>query len=184
MLESLARMVTLAAGALVIAIAAACVSIDMTLPWGLGERPPETPAVAEVGNAQFIVEIANDRWERERGLSGRSHLSPESGMLFVPGGGEVGAFWMKGMRFALDFIWIGEACEVVGLNENVPVPENGTPDKWLPVYEPPRPAWLALEVNAGDVERFDIRVGDMVELRGVEDVDCEKGRGAGPRCPR
>ena len=101
-------------GALVLTTVAACVSIDITFPWGTGERPRETPAVVDVGDAEFIVEIADDRWERERGLSGRSHLSPESGMLFVPDDGEIGAFWMRGMRFPLDFIWVGEACRVGG----------------------------------------------------------------------
>ena len=59
MLESLARMVTLAAGAPVLATVAACVGTDITFPWGPGEPPPETQAVVEVGAAECIVEIAD-----------------------------------------------------------------------------------------------------------------------------
>ena len=62
-------------------------------------------SVVEVGGAAFMVEIAASPDERSRGLSGRDRLPEGSGMLFVYNEPAVPGFWMRGMRFALDFVW-------------------------------------------------------------------------------
>ena len=130
------------------------------------------PSLVEIGRATFVVEVADDRREREKGLSGRTHLDPETGMLFVPEGGRASAFWMKGMLFPLDFIWIGEQCKVIGVMQDVPFPRAGTPDAEMPIYEFPPSTRYALEVNAGDVDRFNIRTGHGVTLKGLDGLEC------------
>lgn len=88
-------------------------------------------------------------------------------MLFIFPSGRASAFWMKGMRFPLDFVWIGAHCRVVDLTLEVPAPAPGTPDGQLPVYRSSAPAAYTLEVNAGEVSRRGITVGDPVRFVGV-----------------
>ncbi len=121
-----------------------------------------------IGDAGFAVELARTQEERTKGLSGRERLAPSTGMLFVYEPAVAGAFWMRDMKFALDFIWIGRGCEVVGLTLNARAPEPGTPLTELPIYEIDVVASYTLEVNAGEVEAYDIQVGDEVEFSGVE----------------
>ena len=91
------------------------------------------PAV-KVGDGRFEVEVAQTPAQRARGLSGRDSLAPGTGMLFVFETGRASAFWMKGMRFPLDFVWIGEDCSVVHTTIDVPPSLPGTDDYALPRY--------------------------------------------------
>lgn len=144
--------------------------------------PPQTPAATPgpareaeapgprvlVGGAGFAVELARTPEERNKGLSGRESLPPSAGMLFVFDPATAGAFWMRGMLFPLDFIWIGRGCDVVDVTLNAPAPEPGTPLTELPIYQIDEVAAYTLEVNAGEVERFHIQVGDEVEFSGFD----------------
>ena len=137
------------------------------------ERPPlivfdggGTPPTALVGGAAFEVEIAFTADARTRGLSGRDGLADGAGMLFVFDGGAASAFWMREMRFALDFVWIGDNCEVVDIHANVPPPPAGTPMGELTLYESEPPARYNLEINAGEAAKRGIAVGDAVKFIG------------------
>ena len=112
------------------------------------------------------VELARTAAERTRGLGGHAPLGADEGMLFVfP---ELGrhSFWMKGMTFALDIIWIRDG-QVVHVLAGVPPPRPGTPDSELPIYTPPAAANYVLEVSAGFAARWGIQAGSRVMLRGV-----------------
>ncbi len=140
--------------------------------------PMETPAPTQeieshgpmvlIGDARFAVELARTQEERNKGLSGRESLANSTGLLFVFEPAIAGAFWMRDMKFPLDFIWIGRGCGVVGLTLNAPAPEPSTPVTELPIYEIDEVASYTLEVNAGEVDAYDIQVGDEVEFSDVE----------------
>lgn len=116
----------------------------------------------KVGNTSVFVEIANTDFLRQQGLSGRGSLNENSGMLFVFPKSSLPAFWMKGMKFPLDFIWIANS-KVVQINKNVE-PEPGKTDNELSLYRPEIPIDYVLEVNAGFSDKNSIHVGDKVTL--------------------
>ena len=133
---------------------------------GAGTIPaPNGPAVT-VGNVVFEVEVADTPQARSKGLSGRDSLPDMSGMIFVFESGQASSFWMKGMRFPIDFVWIGEECTVVDTHSNVQPPAPGTKDGELPLYRSGSSAMYTLEVNAGKVAEFGIEVGDAVKFSG------------------
>jgi uncharacterized protein len=116
----------------------------------------------KVGDANFSVEIANTTTTRMRGLSGREPLGENEGMLFIFDSPNRYGFWMKDMKFALDFVWIrGE--RVAGITENVPPPAGSSLFN-LPLYYPPQDADKVLEINAGEVAKDNIKAGDKVTL--------------------
>lgn len=99
--------------------------------------------------------------EKEKGLGYRDSLPSDAGMLFVYQHKDRYGFWMKGMRFPLDFIWI-DGTKVVGLSQNIPAPANESSE---PVSVAPKePVDKVLEVNAGVIESLGIRVGDPVRF--------------------
>jgi uncharacterized membrane protein (UPF0127 family) len=128
-----------------------------------------------IGSSMAIrSEIAWTPTARTLGLGGREALDRNAGMLFVlPEEGRE-TFWMKGMRFPLDFAWISSDRRVLQLTEDVPPPEAGTPDKSLPLYKPEQPVRYVLEVNAGVTEALGISVGD--EVRFEPEVDVGRAR--------
>lgn len=124
---------------------------------------PEAVKTAQVkiGEAIFRVEIADNFTSRARGLAGRMSLGSDEGMLFVFTAPGPHGFWMQGMRFPLDIIWI-RGDRVVGFAENAPVPTEATP----PTFLPPEPVDRVLEINAGLVAARGIKIGDKIEISG------------------
>lgn len=121
-----------------------------------------------IGSAALSVDIVDDDAERSQGLSGRSSMDENQGMLFDfknaddlrrPG------FWMKGMQFDLDLIWVRDN-QIVEITENVPhVKGDMANANNLPIYYPSEKVDTVIEVNAGWGERHDIKLGDLVQLK-------------------
>lgn len=118
---------------------------------------PLTPKL-QINNQVFTYEIAITDAQRQQGLSGRDPLPENHGMLFVFPNKAQHGFWMKDMKFALDFIWIDDTT-VVDISENVPPP---TPGQQPVALGPQKSVNRVLEVNAGTVQRTGIKVGDTV----------------------
>jgi uncharacterized membrane protein (UPF0127 family) len=126
----------------------------------------------EIGSQTLMVEIVNTPASEQQGLSGRSSMDNNNGMLFDFGSTAsfAPAFWMKDMNFALDFIWIYQN-KIVGVTPDVPKPVNcqpASPDtsqdgslnvNCLSLYYPPSPVNQVLEVNAGWAKKNNIKVG-------------------------
>jgi len=106
------------------------------------------------------VELAETSEARARGLSGRSSLGANEGMLFLFPDRDRHGIWMKDMRFAIDIVWLdGET--VVHVVENAP--PNDSPAR--PVYRPLTPANRVLELPAGSAEVHDISQGKQIKKR-------------------
>lgn len=116
-----------------------------------------------INEARFKVEIADTKEKRSKGLGGRASLAEDEGMLFVFQSEDRYPFWMKGVNFPLDFIWI-KGDRVVDLSENIPPADPGQRDETLPIYAPKEAVDKVLEVKAGAIERLQIKVGDSVKL--------------------
>lgn len=117
-------------------------------------------AQMKVGSAVVRVDIADTVGKRQQGLSGRENLPRDQGMLFTFDAPLKYSFWMKDMRFPLDFIWIREG-RVVDITENVPYPIGNSPPATV---QPQEPATAVLEVNADFTERHSIKIGDAVDI--------------------
>lgn len=126
---------------------------------------PEAPVFRQlqINDAKFKVELADTQTKRSKGLGDRQTLASDEGMLFIFPKPEQHQFWMKGLSFPLDFIWIRDN-EVVGILPNVPSPEPGQPDSSLPIYQSGVAVDKVLEVPAGTIQRLNIKIGDTVKV--------------------
>lgn len=120
---------------------------------------PLKSATLKIGGQEFQVEVAKDDASRMRGLSGREYLAPEQGMLFIFDTAGNHGFWMKGMKFPLDMVWIRDN-RIVDLTENVPISKELLPA----IYYPKETILWMLELNAGAVKKYGLKVGDSIEL--------------------
>ena len=111
--------------------------------------------------ASMRVEVASTADQSQRGLGYRDSLPEDAGMLFDLHETRVPGFWMKGMRFPLDMVWIGEDGRVAAVTENVP-PQPGVADEGLGFTSPPVPVRYALELNAGAARRLGIVAGTQL----------------------
>lgn len=116
-----------------------------------------------INETSIKIEVADTQLLRTKGLSGRDSLASDSGMLFIFPSESKYRFWMKGMKFPLDMIFI-KGGKVVDIIKNIPPPIPGQKDSILTVYEPIVPIDMLLEVNAGFAGSSNIQVGDNVFL--------------------
>lgn len=127
-------------------------------------NPPLPTNTVTVNDATFNVEIASTSVEQARGLSYRASLGTNDGMLFIFGSSSIQHFWMKDMNFPLDMIWVS-GNTVVGFVQNAE-PKPGASLLSLPIYTSPDKTDKVLEVNAGVVARYNIKVGDTIAISG------------------
>ncbi len=120
--------------------------------------------IVVINNALIKVEVADTQEKRKAGLGGREKLASDEGMLFVFDGSGKHPFWMKGLKFALDFIWIN-GDKIVDVTENAKPSVNGQSDQSLPIYQSKEDANKVLEVSAGTAKNFNFKVGDMVKIQ-------------------
>ncbi|MFH1192756.1 MAG: DUF192 domain-containing protein [Candidatus Jorgensenbacteria bacterium] len=116
-----------------------------------------------VRNQIIIAETVADEAARARGLSGHAPLGINEGMLFRFDEPGIYPFWMKGMTFPIDIVWIS-GNRAVGFEERVPV-EEGVADDRLTRYLPPEPVDKVLELAAGRVRILRAEAGDPVLVR-------------------
>ncbi len=111
--------------------------------------------VTSTGEHEFMVEIADDDAERERGLMFRPPLEDDRGMLFqFPDVAERG-FWMKDTPSSLDIIYIDPRGRIVSIARHTTpysqtiIPSNGGANG-------------VLELRAGRSEEIGAQPGDTV----------------------
>lgn len=112
----------------------------------------------EAGDITYNIETASTVKELEVGLMNRDSLAQNAGMLFdlsnVPN--EVTAMWMKDTKLSLDMLFLTKEGVVYWIKENAqPYSEE--------LIIAPFPAAAVLEINAGDVAKHQIKIGQNVK---------------------
>lgn len=106
------------------------------------------------------VEIADTISKIQVGLSGRSELAEDSGMVFLPPDPPVTwSFWMRGVHFPLVLILWGRKGRIIEVKQMEPC--GGA---LCPSYSPSLPWFGAAELHPDLVRRHRISVGDLVSL--------------------
>lgn len=108
-----------------------------------------------IGGVVLTVVLAITGQEQQRGLSGRTSLPSNQGMLFVFDHQDYWSFWMYDMKFPLDIIWFDSSRRAVYLEPNLPPCTQMN----CPVITPDLQAMYVLEVNAGFAAAHHITLG-------------------------
>lgn len=112
-----------------------------------------------LASQKISVYLARTPLEHEVGLSAFDRLETNQGMLFVFDQPARPGFWMKGMKFPIDIVWIKDN-QVIDITKNLPA-DSGSE---LTKYYPNQDVNYVLEVNAGWCDRNSIKPGDQVSI--------------------
>lgn len=104
------------------------------------------PTVAIGGGQSWELDIAATQEARALGLGERESYPPGRGMLFLFPTANQHGFWMKGMRFPLDIIFL-RAGRIVFIERSFQPTDTR-------IVAPPVPVDQVLEVNAGEADRL------------------------------
>jgi uncharacterized membrane protein (UPF0127 family) len=121
-----------------------------------------TTARVTINGQTFNVATAKSPAEQQEGLADRDAITVNQGMLFLYNNPGYYSFWMKGMRFPLDIIFI-QNNKVIFVVENAQTlqPNNDSP----PLYQSLEPSDMVMEINAGLAKRYNIKKGDSVKIQ-------------------
>lgn len=108
----------------------------------------------------YTVEIADTDEKRALGLSYRTELTADKGMLFIFPNRSEHSFWMKDMKFPLDIIWLNNQ-RIVYIARDVQPPKLGeTPV----VIKPARESNFVLEIPAGHSAKYGLVEGQSLQI--------------------
>lgn len=114
---------------------------------------------ATIDGHLFITEIAKTPKEQEIGLAKYTTLPINRAMYFPFAKPDYYRFWMKGMRFPIDILFLRNE-KIVTIIHSAPMPDRVD----LPIYQPTTPSDGVLEINAGLSEKYGFKVGNTVTL--------------------
>ena len=114
--------------------------------------------VVTISNKPFTLDVSDTDNLRELGLSYRTSLAPYTGMLFVFDQPAVNPFWMKGMNFPIDIIWLDENKTVVHIEGRL------DPSTYPREFGPNTPTQWVIELPSGAAESLKLSVGDKLSF--------------------
>lgn len=108
-------------------------------------------------NFTVRAEIVSSDEKRALGLAGRSGLAQDAGMLFLMPSDRIPQFWMQGMQFPIDIIWI-KMDRIIGCERNIQPTDTR-------IFTSPGFSSLVLEVNKGFCDQYDVEVNDQIKVQ-------------------
>ena len=103
------------------------------------------------------IEISETNYERARGLMHRTKMQENQSMLFIMDREEPQSFWMKSTHISLDILFLDSQYRVVSMHKyTVPRLVESLPSI--------KSAKYVVEVVAGFTDKYNINIGDYVEV--------------------
>ena len=113
----------------------------------------------KLNNDKISLIIADTEEERDKGLGDRESMPDNTAMLFVFDVSDTYAFWMKDMKFPIDIVWLDENRRVVH------IVESAMPESYPENFIPPQKSLYVIELNAGLVSKYGIKVGNILNFK-------------------
>ena len=142
----------------IVSVVAVVVIVCAALVFLWNQQPHLPRGVMHIGAATINIEIADTDATRVQGLSGRSGLAPNSGMLFVFDHPDKYSFWMKDMHFPIDMVWLSADGTIVSAVQDV------DPSTYPRSFTSSTTALFVLELPAHYMQAHGIKIGDAAIL--------------------
>jgi uncharacterized membrane protein (UPF0127 family) len=118
--------------------------------------------VVEINGFTINTDIALTDKQKQDGLSIKYSMNENEGMLFIFDEPKEQSFWMKGMKFPIDIIWIDESLSIVHIEKGLKPCESLIS---CPSYRPTSEALYVLETISGFAEKHDLKIGNKINFQ-------------------
>lgn len=137
------------------------IPLIVVLAVSVGCRADDREGMVElpVGEVTVFVEIADEPEERQTGLMHRESLPKDHGMLFVFPESRQRSFWMKNTSIPLSIAYINTHGEILEIHDMEPLSLDPVPSRYAAQY--------ALEVSQGEFKRWNVKPGDVIDLKAL-----------------
>lgn len=121
-----------------------------------GKNETNFVVITDNGKVEYNLQSAQDPEELMKGLMYVENMPDNEGMIFDLSGVSGAAMWMKDTKISLDMIFADAKGNIVWIYEKAePMSED--------LIVSPVPFSFVVELNAGQVEKNKIKVGDKLE---------------------
>jgi uncharacterized membrane protein (UPF0127 family) len=165
---------------------------------GCDEKPVDDKfAAIKISGKTFKLELSLDDEHRFKGLSNRTDLKPDGGMLFVfkDRDAKQQSFVMRDCPEPIDIIYLDRGARVVAFYTMLPEPPRTEAEKVLTAPSPGAPAWthinvqyenrlkkypskhdsqFVIELKGKTIDTLTVKEGDKIELVGQTWDDLKK----------
>jgi len=112
-----------------------------------------------VGEEKIKVEIVSQLTSRQKMLDWQEDMDKDNGLLFVLDKPSETTAWLNDLRLPADIIWLQNG-QIIDLAPNLPAIGSDL----LNGYKTPKPATHILEIGSGFVDKYDLKVGDRLNI--------------------
>lgn len=116
------------------------------------------PPLALIGDELVVLEVVKTPAQQERGLSNRTAIPKNYGMLFAFPDDGTYSFWMKDMLVPIDMFWLAKDGTVVHVERGV------VPDTFPNSFVNDTPARYVLETRSGVAAIHNIEEGSTIRF--------------------
>ncbi|MGD1834267.1 MAG: DUF192 domain-containing protein [Nitrososphaeraceae archaeon] len=114
-----------------------------------------------LNNITLRVDVAITDLQKQKGLSIKNTLKEDEGMIFIFEKPKQAGFWMKGMKFPIDIIWLNNNLSIIHIEKELqPCPTILN----CPVYKPDKDALYVLETVSGFSDKYDLKENDTIQF--------------------
>lgn len=137
---------------------------------GCKPAPPPGTERVEISGRTFDLEIAADNASRTKGLSGRTSIPPDGGMLFVFPDARRLNFVMRDCPIPIDILFLDPTGRVVAKHKMKPEEpkrpgESDTDyERRLRLYPSGHSAQFAIELQGNMLDTLSVKEGDQIKL--------------------
>lgn len=104
--------------------------------------------------SQFDTYVSVSDSEKEKGLSVFNKIKTNEAMIFIFDTPKKYSFWMKGMKFPIDMVWLDQDKKIVDIKKDVAVAT------YPELFAPSSDALYVLEFVSGTMDNLNIKIGE------------------------
>jgi uncharacterized membrane protein (UPF0127 family) len=133
---------------------------------GACETAAPTPAGMQrviIKDKPFILELAVTSEQRQQGLSDRTSIPDDGGMLFVFSRPQKLSFVMRRCLVPIDLLYLDAGGRIVDMHEMKLEPYD-TPEADLKRYSSAWPAQFVIELKDGTIGKLELELGEKVQM--------------------
>jgi uncharacterized membrane protein (UPF0127 family)/Tfp pilus assembly protein PilF len=134
-------------------------------------------AKVTVNGFDVMADVAVTDEQRAKGLDIKNNLTENQGMLFVFEQPDRYGFWMKGMKFPIDIVWLDSNGTVTHIEHGLKPCPPANSNLVCPIYFPEKESLYVLETVPGFSMKHNLRLGTHVSLELVKSTTPLKLRG-------
>jgi uncharacterized protein len=119
-------------------------------------------ARVKVNSFELTADLAIKNDQRIKGLAIKDQLKENEGMLFIFEQPARYGFWMNGMKFPIDIIWLDGNGTIVHIEHNL---QPCVSSFNCPTYIPDKDSLYVLETIAGFSQKHSLKIGTVIHFQ-------------------